>query len=215
MPKYAEPDIIACPHCEQRFLRHVIMSFDPTWRVAYSDGGVMGVLADAVITESRCTHCQTVIENVSDLTVIDIKSTRSFWRKWFTDTTNYLYLTQASFDVYIELFECTDVIDEKCNWAVHAYRQFNRSYLVYGNERLPSENNKQYYSKVSDFILAHPLALPFDEYTLLCADIYRLRSEFLTSKNMYCTVLDENYRHIVEQGKHWCDTSNSSLMAIK
>jgi hypothetical protein len=76
MPKYAEPDIIACPHCEQRFLRHVIMSFDPSWRIAYSDSGVMSVLADAVITESLCTHCQTVIENVSDLTVIDIKSTQ-------------------------------------------------------------------------------------------------------------------------------------------
>ncbi len=215
MMRFAVPDTIACPHCEQRFLRHVIMSFDSCWQVTYSDGGVTGALANFIITESRCTHCQTVIENIDDLTVIENKSVSSFWRKWFLVPDEYLYLPQASFDVYFELFERADVIDEKRNWGVHAYRQFNQSYLVFGNERLPSENDKQCYRKTSDFILAHPIAPPIAEYTLLCADIYRLRSEFSVSKKMYSTVVDENFSHIVEQGKHWCDTSNTSLMAIK
>ena len=214
MTRYAAPEVIACPYCEQRFLRHVLRSFNSCCQVTYSDGSATGALENVIITESRCTRCQKVTEHVEDLPALRIKSMEPFWRKWFVKQ-QYLYLPHASIDVYFELFDKTDVVQEKRNWAVKAYRSYNQNFLVYGQERAASDEMKQRYRDMTDFILGHPPTSTVEEYKLICADIFRLRGNFLRSNQMYDTVLAEKFDYIVEQGNRWCDANNASLMAIQ
>jgi hypothetical protein len=215
MTRYAEPDIIACPHCQQRFSRHVMMSFTNYGQTTYSDGGSIGSLSDAIITVTRCTCCQHIIENIDDLEPINEKVDLPFWKKWFFKQDNYTYLPHASFDVYLEMFERAKKLSSKLDWAVLAYRKFNQSYRVSGNERLAQKDDQTSYRKITDFILANPTNPITDKYLLLCADIYRLRGEFLLSQQTYDKVINAQYRHIVVQGKNSCELGYTCIMAIE
>jgi hypothetical protein len=215
MTRYAEPDIIACPHCEQKYHRTVLCSFNTNWQVTYSDGSTALGIDNIIVYETRCIQCQRIIRDVNDLPALQATPLKPFWRNWFVKQEEYLSIPHASIDVYFELFDQSNVEQEKRDWAVKAYRRYNQNFLMYGKERIASVEMQQRYREMTDFILAHPPTPLYEEFHLLCADIYRLRSDFTRSKREYDKIIDENFDHIVYQGRQWCDAQNASLMAIK
>jgi hypothetical protein len=215
MTRFAEPDLIGCPHCHQKYHRAVLCSFNLIWQVTYSDGSTTSGINNIIVYETRCIQCQNIIRDVEDLPVIQIKNLKPFWRNWFVKQEEYLLIPHASIDVYFELFNKTGKVQEKRNWAVKAYRLYNQNFLMYGKERIASIEMQHCYREITDFLLAHPPTPTYEEYNLLCADIYRLRGDFLRSKKMYDMVIAENFDPIVSQGRQWCDSNNTSLMAIK
>jgi hypothetical protein len=184
-------------------------------QVTYSDGSTTSALSNILINETRCLQCQNIIHNVQDLPALQTKAVKPFWRPWFAKEEKYLLIPRASIDVYFELFDGTHDIQEKRYWAVKAYRCYNQNFLMYGKERIASVEMQQRYREMTDFLLAHPPTPKYEEYHLLCADIYRLRSDFKRANNMYNLVIGGKFDHIVEQGRQWCDANNASLMAIK
>jgi hypothetical protein len=86
--------------------------------------------------------------------------------------------------VYFELFDNTAEIQEKRSCAVKAYRLYNQNFLMYGKERIASDEMQHRYREMTDFLLAHPPIPIYEEYNLLCADIYRLRGDFSRAKNI-------------------------------
>ncbi|WJG08086.1 hypothetical protein [Aliiglaciecola sp. LCG003] len=215
MTSFADPDIIACPHCESRYLRRVLRSLSMFGQQTYSDGGNGGILSNVIVRESRCTHCSKIIKDVDALPALGTQSRKSFWRQWFAPKESLYYLPQASFDVYLDLFnDASDILQQR-RYAVLAYREFNINFKVYGSERVASNEYQRAYRMLTDFMLDHPMVPAIDEYILICADIYRLRGEFLLSKQNYANVTGKEFAHVVEQGKRWCNSKNTSLMAIK
>jgi hypothetical protein len=228
MTLFAEPDLIGCPHCHQKYHRQVLCSFNNFEQVTYSDGSTTSGINNIIVSETRCIQCQNIICNVQSLPALQVKPLKPFWRNWFVKPDEYVLIPHASIDVYFELFYIAAEVQEKRSWAVNAYRLYNKNFLMYGKERIASVVKQHSYRKITDFLLAHPptpiyeeyiLAHPtspiYEEYNLLCADIYRLRGDFSRSKKIYNTVINEEFEHVVEQGKQWCDTNNASLMAIK
>lgn len=214
MTCFADPQIIACPHCDHRFFRAVLLSFNSMWLESYSDGGTTEGLSNMIVRESRCTHCCNIIKDIDTLTALDAPPKPPFWQRWFVPAESITYLPRASFDVYLELFtEALEVADKR-SFAVQAYRQFNINYRMYGKEREATDDYQHAYRMLTDFILANPVSPVIGEYALLCADIYRLRGDFVFSKQIYDMVLDEEFEHIVGQGKRWCEVENTSLMVI-
>ena len=146
---------------------------------------------------------------------LQVKPLKPFWRNWFVKQDEYLLIPHASIDVYFELFDNTDGVQEKRNYAVKAYRRYNQNFLMYGKERIASVEMQHRYREMTVFLLAHPLTPIYEEYNLLCADIYRLRGDFSHAKKIYDNVIDEKFEYVFEQGMRWCDANNASLMAIK
>jgi hypothetical protein len=215
MTMFAKPDTIACPHCSQKYHRQVLCSFNSMWQVNFSDGSTKSGIENIIVWETRCIQCQQIIRNVQDLPALPVNPLKPFWHRWFVKEEKYLLIPHASIDVYFELFDKTDVEQEKRNWAVKAYRRYNQNFLMYGKERIASVEIQQRYREMTDFILTHPPTPMYEEFHLLCADIYRLRSDFSRSKKTYDMVVDEKFEHIVWQANQWNDAANASLMAIK
>jgi hypothetical protein len=215
MTRFAEPELICCPHCHQKYHRQVLCSFNGLWQVTYSDGSTTSGINNIIVNETRCIQCQNIIRDVQDLPALQVKPLKPFWRNWFVKQDEYLLIPHASIDVYFELFDNTDAVKEKRNYAVKAYRRYNQNFLMYGKERIASVEMQHRYREMTDFLLAHPPIPIYEEYNLLCADIYRLRGDFSRAKKIYDTVIDEKFEHVVEQGRQWCDSDNASLMAIK
>jgi hypothetical protein len=214
MTRFAEPDIIACPHCGQRFYRRVLCSFNSIWEQHYSDGGTSNGLSNMIIRESRCTQCQKIVQGVEELIAIKVEQTKVSWFKWWLKAESIEYLPAATFDVYVELFNSTTEINQKRQWAVKAYRIFNQQYKLQGSETEASIEVQNDYFVVTNFILENPISPMLDEYVLMCADIHRLCGQPVLSKQTYDTVVEQRFNYIVEQGKRWCDEHNTSLMAI-
>ena len=117
--------------------------------------------------------------------------------------------------MYFELFDNTDVVQEKRNWAVKAFRHYNKNLLMYGKERIASVEMQHRYREMTDFLLAHPPTPTYEEYNLLCAVIYRLRGDFLHSKKMYEMVVVENFECLVWQLRQRCDAHYADFIVIK
>lgn len=215
MTRYAEPDIIACPHCAQKYHRTVLYSFNTNWQVTYSDGSTALGIDNIIVYETRCIQCQRIILDVNDLPALQAKHLKPFWRGWFVKQEEYLSVPHASIDVYFELFDQTKEEQVKLKWAIKAFRRYNQNYLMYGKERIARVEIQQGYRELTDFILDHPPTPIYEEFHLISADIYRLRGDFLRSKKVYDMVIDEKFDHIVWQGKRWCDAKNASLMVVK
>ena len=215
MTLFTEPDLIGCPHCPQKYHRQVLCSFNNFEQVTYSDGSTTSGISNIIVYETRCIQCQNIIRNVQSLPALQVKPLKPFWRNWFVKPDEYVLIPHASIDVYFELFYIAAEVQEKRSWAVNAYRLYNQNFLMYGKERIASVVKQHSYRKTTDFLLAHPPTPMYEEYNLMCADIYRLRGDFSRSKKIYNTVINEEFEHVVEQGKQWCDTNNASLMAIK
>jgi len=212
MTSFAEPDIIACPHCEQRYLRHVLRSLNFNWQKTYSDGATYGMLSNIMVRESCCTSCGNIIKNIPDLPRLGPNTAPSRWQRWFTTPQTYAYLPAASFDLYLELFDHEADIDMKRHWAIKALRLFNINHKLDENKPAPEAEKQSAYLNIADFILDNPDTAHLDEYALNCADIHRLRGDFSLAKQVYDTVIDKEYADIVEQGKGWCDDKNTRLM---
>jgi hypothetical protein len=215
MTRYAKPDIIACPHCAQKYHRPMLYSFNTNWQVTYSDGSTALGIDNIIVYETRCIQCQRIILDVNHLPALQVKPLKPFWRGWFAKQEEYLSVPHASIDVYFELFDQTNEEKMKLKWAIKAYRRYNQNYLMFGKERIARVEIQHSYREMTDFLLAHPPTPIYEEYNLLCADIYRLRCDFSRAKKIYDNVIDEKFEHVVEQGIRWCDANNASLMAIK
>tara|TARA_R110002167_G_scaffold137654_1_gene324731 strand:- start:30254 stop:30856 length:603 start_codon:yes stop_codon:yes gene_type:complete len=185
------------------------------WEVTYSDGNTKFGINNIIVYETRCIQCQNIIRDVGDLPALQVKPLMPFWRNWFVKQEEYLLIPHASIDVYLELFDNTAEVQEKRNWAVKAYRLYNQNFLMFGKERIARVEMQHRYREMTDFLLAHPPTPIYEEYNLLCADIYRLRGDFSRCKKIYDTVIEDKFEHVVEQGRRWCDSNNASLMAIK
>jgi hypothetical protein len=215
MTQFAKPDTVACPYCSHYYLRSVLLSFNSNWEVRYSDGGSAYGLADMLINNTRCTQCCQVMLDVQQLPALNVAPAGPFWKWWFIKPPEYLFLPPANADVYFELFErCTEQ-DKLMQYALQAYRLFNRTYRLEDNNIQAAITAQPQYRAVAEHILASPPDNYLPEYDLLRADIYRLRGEFRLAKKMYATVSDEKFDYLVVQGKHWCDARNTSLMVIK
>lgn len=214
MTRFAEPEVISCTHCQTRYLRPVLLSFNTMWQIHYSDGGIKNGLQNTVINESRCTHCQGLIKNIQNLPVVEILSERPFWRNWFGKSHKYLYLPAPSFDVYFELFDNDVTANAKLNWAAKALQVFNQTYRLFGHERqIESEISAQYHQLIN-YILQRYTANASEEMTMLCADIYRQVGDFETSLHLYQNVDRKRFQHIVEPASSWCEQRITSLMEV-
>lgn len=212
MTRFATPETVACRYCNHYYSRKVLCSFNNNWEVTYSDGGSSMGLADVLINHTRCTQCCRVMLDVQQLPALSVVPEGPFWKGWFIKTPEHLFLPQATSDVYFELFEQSADQDKKMQYALQAYRLFNRSHRLEHKNIQPAIIVQQQYIAVADHILASPPDDYLAQYNLLCADIYRLRGEFRLAKKMYDTVSNENFDNLVAQGKSWCDAGNTSLM---
>ncbi|MFT4937923.1 MAG: hypothetical protein ACI88A_000945 [Paraglaciecola sp.] len=215
MTRFAKPDTVACPYCNQYYSRKVLLSFNNKWEITYSDGGSAMGLSDVLINETRCTKCCQIMLDVQDLPALNVAVVGPFWKTWFSQTPEYLYLPQATSDVYLELFKLDAEDDKKMQYALQAYRLFNRTYRQEDKNTLPSETDQQQYAQVASYILASPPAKYMPEYILLCADIHRQRGEFAHAQAHYESVYEDEFSHIVDQGLTWCDNKQTRLMIVK
>jgi hypothetical protein len=212
MTRFATPETVACPYCNHYYSRKVLCSFNNNWEVTYSDGGSSEGLADVLMDNTRCTQCCRIICDVQQLPALSVVPAGPFWKSWFIKMPEYIFLPQATSDVYFELFERSADEDKKMQYALQAYRLFNRTHRLEDKNIQPAITVQQKYKAVADHILASPLNNSLPEYSLLCADIYRLRGEFRLAKKMYDTVSNKEFDDLVAQGKSWCDAGNTSLM---
>ncbi|GAB2680615.1 hypothetical protein [Aliiglaciecola aliphaticivorans] len=214
MTRFAEPEVIACPHCAARYLRVVLLSFNTMMQKTFSDGGSVNGLQDTLCNVARCPNCEAVIKDILSLDLVELPPKRRFWEKLIGKEPEYSYLPKPSFDVYLELFENDTQSDLRFNWALKALQVFNQTYRMYGNEQEADAALKQQYHRVCQFILHRYTDYSSDEMTLLCADIYRQVGDFQSSLHLYNKVDDHNLSHIVEPAKHWCEQGITSLMEI-
>jgi hypothetical protein len=62
--------------------------------------------------------------------------------------------------------------------------------------------------------ILNPIQPIADEYNLLCADIYRLRSDFDLANEEYKKVQNANFKNIVKRCKQRCLEQKAPLMAL-
>jgi hypothetical protein len=233
MTRFASPQTIACPHCQAPFLRAVLCSFNNRGQIVFSDGNTRGGLQNILTEVGRCTSCKRVINNIQTLPIKDTDTQKGMFSKLFAKWFNHKgvsecnYLSAPTFDEYAELFENENELKSKRKWAVEASRAYHHAFCLSSPStqlagstlsKIFAESASSYqrhlFTLVSDFVLANPINPIVDEYTLLCADILRLRGEFQAAKVEYGKVWDPKFDHIIERGKAWCDAQNTCLMVL-
>jgi hypothetical protein len=232
MTLFAQPDTVACPQCDWYFARRVLRSYSPFLRIVYSDGGAKNSIETYIPTVGRCPSCNLVIKNINDLTPISDASSHSWIEKLWSKLSGkdlafeYDYLNNPTFSDYAELFDIANTTTSKRNWAVLACRAYHQAYFLPADDadnddqsinknNTPSKAFTVRYFDISGFVLGNAMRPASNEYTLLCADIYRLRGDFSAAILEYDKVKDPHFDHIVEQGYKWCVERNARLMELR
>ncbi|GAA0856277.1 hypothetical protein [Aliiglaciecola litoralis] len=215
MTSFADPEIIACPHCDQRYLRRVFRSLSLFRELTFSDGGSIGLLSSLKEHACRCDNCNNIIKDYTKLPTLGIRTKPTFWQRWFSEPVNYDYTPRVTLSVFLELYLQSKDTNEKRNWAIKALRLINRTHKMDGHESALTPKLQDTYDNISQFILDNPITPVVDEYWLICADIHRLRGHFEMAKACYAKVCDQELTPFVEQGTRWCDDGNTSLMVVE
>jgi hypothetical protein len=236
MTSFAKPETVACTQCDWYFARRVLRSYRPFLRVVYSDGGTKHSIDEYIPNVGRCPSCNLLIDNINDLPVIPEPPEPSWLRKCWAKLTDeqinveyeYEYLATPTYRDYAEMFASASALVAKRNYAVPACRAFHQTYFLAVNDEdedcnnrsnaavyEPSKASRVLYQDISDFVLGNPMRPVLDEYTLICADIYRLRGDFSSAMLEYQKVKDPELKYVVELGQKWCVEGNASLMELR
>jgi hypothetical protein len=113
------------------------------------------------------------------------------------------------------MFEQAPSIFHKRSSSINAFRAFNQNYCLPNTSRVATSAEQHDYKLVTNFILANKIKPAVEQYSLICAEIYRLRGKFFLAKQIYAKLSKPAYKHIGEQGKQWCDAKNKHLMVIQ
>lgn len=233
MTLFAKPETVACPQCDWYFARPVLHSYNTFKRKVYSDGGASDSIESYIPNVGRCPSCNLVIHNINDLAAIaqplQLSWMRRCWAKLCGQqlSNEYDYLHQPNFSDYAELFATANSLEDKRNWAVLACRAYHQAYCLPeqsetadnqqgdNSDNEPSKASRVLYQDLSDFVLGNPMEPVLDEYTLICADILRMRGDFGAAILAYHKVKNPELDHVVEQGHIWCVERNAKLMVLK
>jgi len=136
----------------------------------------------------------------------------------------YDYLPAPSFDEYAELFTVSVDESKKRLRAVQACREFHQQFCLstqdqeaiyrHAGYRLQTDQEQRQYNEMADYVLAHPFEPAVDEYTLLCADILRIRAEFSKALALYAVVQNPELDDVLEMGRRLCEERIIWLMRL-
>lgn len=234
MTLFAQPETVACPQCDWYFARRVLRSYSPFLRIVYSDGGTRHGIDEYIPNVGRCPSCNLLMNNINELAVIPEPPEPKWLQRWWAKLTDkqisvhYDYLAKPTYRDYAEMFATASALVIKRDWAVLACRAYHQAYCLEADDHeeednnqasapahSPSKSSKVLYQEISDFVLGNPPRPMLDEYTLVCADIYRLRSDFSSAILEYQKVKNPEFNDVVKQGQKWCVEGNACLMELR
>ena len=136
----------------------------------------------------------------------------------------YTFLPVPTFHEYAELFTVGSDVVKKRKRAIQACREFHHQFFlspqdkeaIYRHEgyRLQTALEQRKYNEIADYLLTHRIEPTLDEYTLLCADILRMKGEFSKALEQYALVKSTELGHVVELGSQACNEQNVWLIRL-
>jgi hypothetical protein len=176
------------------------------------------------------------IEELGELPVEKV-STWHRIKKWVSESFEHLgfytdkpfewkydYLPSPRLEEYTELFTVSVDVDHKRKRAIEACREYHQQFClnaededaIYRHEgyRPATRLEQQQYKEMVEYIQEHPFEPILDEYTVLCADLFRLEGKFALAQKKYSLVNCGEFDNVVELGKKFCKEQDKFLKVL-